>query len=329
MSLQKVKIYPVLPITFIEYDGKYYPIKKEEGTKGDGYKEFIEADGEKLYLNKNRKVAARQPGVYAQTETLESFEDVGRILHYFLEKKKYNYYLLFVLGCNTARRVGDLLKLKWRDFYEKDGSMRQYRRGTEEKTGKNSRVWISKSIAEALEFYVKTENIDVKEEYDRPVFMQRHGAYKGKVLSYKAYWKTLKKAGEELKLECNIGAHTPRRTFGYMAKQLHPNDPLATNITMEFFGHSSERITNRYIGATNQRKKQYTEDFDDAFRTYAVQREAAPGAAKKPVVTIDSEDLRAAIALAYECGMKHAEEDSGEKLEDFTEILDMVDGVVK
>lgn len=326
-AIQKSAVAPVFPITCIEHDGKYYQIQTEE--KRGRRREYVEAEGKKLYLNKNREISARQPGVYAQTETLENFEDVNKILQYFLDHRKYNYYLLFTMGCTMARRIGDLLALKWNEFYHEDGTLRRYRRGTEQKTGKNSRIPISKSIIEALKLYTEMEKIDVSEEYDGPIFVIRHGQYSGNVLSYKAYWKALKKAERECKIECNIGAHTPRRVFGYMAKQLHPNDPLATNITMEFYGHSSERITNRYTGVTAKRKHQYSYDFDEAFRKYAIEGEKVPTVSKKPVVTIDMGDLREVVKLAYESGMNNKEKDAGRQLDEFNGIMEIIEGLIR
>ena len=334
-TIQKSVHLNMFPVTYIEQDGKYYQIQVEPKTVGTGdnrkiiAKEYVEVEGQKLYLDKNRKIAARQPGIYAQTETLENFEDMGQILNYFLEKEKYNYYLLFTLGCNMARRIGDLLKLKWKDFYNKDGTIMNRRRGTEQKTGKNTCLFITKSIADALKLYIEKENIDVVSEYDNPIFLIRHGQYKGNVVSYKAYWKALKVAEKALNLDCNIGAHTPRRTFGYMAKQLHPHDPLATNITMEFFNHSSERITNRYVGITSQKKNQYSIDFDNAFRKYALQGEMKPAALNKPIVTIDFADLCEIVKLAYECGSDNKENSDRKKLDDFKEIMEIIEDLIR
>jgi len=49
-----------------------------------------------------------------------------------------------------------------------------------------------------------------------------------------------------------IGTHSMRKTFGYWHYQKNQD----VRMLMEIFGHSTEEITLRYIGVTNEAKKE-------------------------------------------------------------------------
>ena len=75
-------------------------------------------------------------------------EDVKKIMDYFKVNEMWNHYLIFVIGCNMARRIGDTLNLKWRNFFdEKTGKMRQeLAEIIEEKTDMNTTAKIKSTF---------------------------------------------------------------------------------------------------------------------------------------------------------------------------------------
>ena len=52
------------------------------------------------------------------TIPIRNQKDIETIKKYYLEKKQYRNYALFVVGINTAVRISDLLSLEWRDVFD-------------------------------------------------------------------------------------------------------------------------------------------------------------------------------------------------------------------
>ncbi len=42
-----------------------------------------------------------------------------------MQQKKWNIYLLFALNYNLSRRIEDLLKAKWSDFFDEDWKIKK------------------------------------------------------------------------------------------------------------------------------------------------------------------------------------------------------------
>lgn len=59
-------------------------------------------------------------------------------------------------------------------------------------------------------------------------------------------YKMLNRAAQQFKLQ-DIGCHTMRKTFGY---HMYQNDRRSLALLMDLFYHSSETVTLRYIGIT-------------------------------------------------------------------------------
>ena len=54
-----------------------------------------------------------------KTEPIKRIEDIDAIYQYFLKKEKYRDAALFMIGVNVGLRVGDLVKLKFGQFYDR------------------------------------------------------------------------------------------------------------------------------------------------------------------------------------------------------------------
>lgn len=52
------------------------------------------------------------------TSPIRTKEEIEKMKEYYLTKKDYRDYTLFVIGINTALRISDLLNLKWYDVYD-------------------------------------------------------------------------------------------------------------------------------------------------------------------------------------------------------------------
>lgn len=288
-----------------EYQGVTYFVLTEMETN----KRFIEVNGKRKYLDCHGKVINKQRGTKSIKTAIENFEDMKKIQDYFIENKQWNFYLLFTLNINTGRRISDLRNAKWSDFFYKNGNMRKYwdvqkidKNGNhirgEQKTGKTKEIFINEAIQEAFRIFLKNEkSIDFEYDYNEPIFKQLHGTHRGKIISQEAYRQALIKAGNCLDYE--VRSHSMRRGMGKMMLELHPNDPFAKSVLMEILNHSSEAMTNKYIGETAKLEKEYFEDFGKLYIKCVMNGEEAPFIVKKPVSSYNTSELRDYMLCAF------------------------------
>ena len=160
----------------------------------------------------------------------------------FLRKKGSGYELLFVMGLNTALRIGDLLSLKVADVTYGDGKIVDAICLKEGKTGKLKRMPINESLKNTLCGYLAAHPGSKR---SAPLFTSR----KGGTLSRTHAWRVLKAAGEAVGLS-NIGTHTLRKTFGYHAYRESGKD---IGLVQRLLNHSTGANTLRYIGIDREK----------------------------------------------------------------------------
>lgn len=309
-----------------EYKGVTYFVLTDMETK----KCFIKVNGEKLYLDCNGKVSNKQVGTKSIKTAVENFEDMRKIQNYFMKEKQWNFYLLFTLNINTGRRVSDLRAAKWSDFFYKNGNMKKvWLIEKEQKTGKTKELYVNTAIQEAFRIFLENEkSIDFEYDYNEPVFKQLHGTHRGKVISEEGYRKALIKAGECLDYE--VRSHSMRRGFGKAIMELHPNDNKAKSVLMELFNHSSEQMTNRYIGETAKMEKEYLEDFGDKYKRYVMNGEEVPFLVKKPVSVYDNSELRNYMMCSFGKILDVKDEmDPLKLMELYNELLNGLENIAK
>ncbi len=147
---------------------------------------------------------------------------------------------LFVLGINSALRIGDLLSLKVGDVVDGKGNILDATRIQEQKTGKTKLFPLNRSARETLEMYLQTRR-DLSS--DAPLFPSpRHGG-----LSPLSRWsarRMLHEAGKAVGLS-RIGTHSLRKTFGY---HVYKKTGGNLGLVQKLLNHSSSDNTLRYIG---------------------------------------------------------------------------------
>ena len=148
-------------------------------------------------------------------------------------------YLLFVLGINNGLRVGDILKLKVKDVKKlKPGQSIIIR---ESKTGKNNILMINKTVYKALRIFLESALLD-NGEY---LFASRKTK---KPLTIQSVNALVKKWTGEINLSGNYGAHTLRKTFGYIQRT---EFGVGFEVLAKRFNHTSPAVTMRYLGLTS------------------------------------------------------------------------------
>ncbi len=141
--------------------------------------------------------------------------------------------LLFVLGINTGLRVSDLLNLRVRDVKDKESV--QIR---EKKTHKTKKIPIPKEIRVFISEYVERKPLSrylfKSKKYNKPI---------SRVQAYRI----IKDACGVLGID-HTGTHSLRKTFGYHFYKQTKDIAMLQQI----LNHSSQDITLRYIGVTQE-----------------------------------------------------------------------------
>lgn len=152
-------------------------------------------------------------------------------------------YLLFVMGCNIALRISDLLSLKVKDVIDPKGNINTYLHIKEGKTGRPAKIYINNTVKEALLYYLnKTKGIDP----DSYLFKSERS---NKRLDRVRAWGLIQKWTKDVDLEAErYGTHTLRKTWGYQARL----QGLSIEQISEKLGHKSVTVTRRYIGISQE-----------------------------------------------------------------------------
>jgi len=195
------------------------------------------------------------------SEPLRNKEDVRAIMNYFLnssQANKYRNYMIFVLGINTRRRCGDLTNLKVGDVYDPNTDKiyeEVYIR--EEKTGKSEIIYMNKYCKEAIRLYLSHKYKDKEYNLDDWLFWsQKPDANGDHKITVVQIWRILNNACKALGIDAHVGTHTMRKTGARELYLSNPDDKEALAMLQEDLHHSSQNTTLRYIGISEDKRKE-------------------------------------------------------------------------
>ena len=187
------------------------------------------------------------------TQPIRDIVELDKIKKYYCDVKpnKRNY-LLIVCGLNTALRISDILKLRWKDVYNESLlSFKSHIDVKEKKTGKKTTIFINDNLKEALasylkEIFEKKENLcEVMEQF---IFLGQKS--ENKPISRIQAFRIISSAAKKCLLSQKVSCHSLRKTFGYhMYQQTHD----AVTIK-EILNHADISVTLRYIGINQDNK---------------------------------------------------------------------------
>ena len=181
------------------------------------------------------------------TQPIRDIAELKKIKRYYREVKpnKRNS-LLVVCGLNTALRISDILKLRWKDVYNENLlSFKSHIDVKEQKTGKKTTVFINKNLKEAFASFLKDiiakkgKLCDVMEQF---IFLGQKST--DKPISRIQAFRIISEAAKKCLLSHKVSCHSLRKTFGYHAWKKGVSPALLTSI----YNHSSYKITTRYLG---------------------------------------------------------------------------------
>lgn len=260
-------------------------------------------------------------------------EDIKKIADYFQSNNMWLHHMMFVLSLNMARRVGDMLSLKWENFF--DPQTGHFRNDileiVEDKTDKLANPRINSACRKVIQLYIEKTGCDVSDNnYMNPVFLQLSGTHKGSVLSSSGYLKSLKKAAQSVGITYNIGTHSARKTFGMVSRMLHPGDYNSMEILQTVYNHSSTKTTKAYIGLTKKEVDSYYDSMGTFYDEYISGGKEYKQVAENPIVSLDANDLRDLIKIAYEEGKNNASNhDAMIHVNAITEMIQMIEDLQK
>lgn len=194
---------------------------------------------------RRRQHAARLTG----THTTMPIKDLRMVNRWLSIAKKHDagrkrggvsWYLLLLLGFNTALRVGDLCALR-----VKDVRGRERVRVIAEKTDKQSNIKLQTAVQTAIDRALKGKRDD-----DYVLTSRQRGRKDGrqKPISRQRCYAIIKEIAAEAGFEDHVGCHTMRKTFAWFFYQ--ECGDLAK--LQKVLNHSSQEATIHYLGLDQQ-----------------------------------------------------------------------------
>jgi len=164
-----------------------------------------------------------------------------------LLKRNYKYYMVCIIALNTGMRIGDIISLKVSDVKGKTHIAIR-----EEKTNKTKFFPINGQLREEINRYI----LGMKD--DDCLFSSRQKnstGSKSHITRVQAY-RYIKSVAEDLGID-NFGMHSFRKSFGYFYYQ--ETKDIAK--LMQIFNHSSQDVTKRYIGLSQDEIDESLQNF--------------------------------------------------------------------
>ena len=162
---------------------------------------------------------------------------------------------LFIIGCNVALRISDLLALRFDDIHEiiTGGRVDYVADIIEKKTKKPKRLTLNPAVMQAVG--------RLRERFPDHVYLfQATGNRAGKrIKPVSTTWvnKVFRNLQETLDLDFSFSTHSMRKTFGYHAYK----NGADINVLQKLFNHSNVKETFLYIGITDEKVRDMFLDF--------------------------------------------------------------------
>lgn len=98
-------------------------------------------------------------------DSVKTLEEIEKIKKYFLDRREYRNYCLFIIGITTGYRISDLLSLKFSDFFKDYETWKRDIDIVEQKTKKRRTMPISENMKTAINLYIKNKGGFLLSEY--------------------------------------------------------------------------------------------------------------------------------------------------------------------
>lgn len=317
---------------------EYFPLECDEeidegvlkytNSRSQLWVKYIRED--ESYLVSNVTMRTKKNGK-TKVRAFHTVEEIKGMMDYFRDNEKYDEFLIFMLGLFLARRVGDTLSLKWSDFYYENGKRKETLNTlVEDKTGKMIDITLTDITWKYMDWYCETVRINPMDNWSKDIFQSRykddlHGdftedQYKNAIDKQAACFRyEFKKAAKYNNID-GVSTHSMRKSFGYIAHEINKFDPDFLPALQSIYGHVNLETTKIYIDVMAEKGEKifndvgkYVEDIDNGVK---------PAIDNTPIIALKTNDLRDILIAAYRKGMKHADNDP---IEIMNELLSMVE----
>ncbi len=183
-------------------------------------------------------------------DSVKTLEEIEKIKKYFLDRREYRNYCLFIIGITTGYRISDLLSLKFSDLFDNYYSYKREIDIIEQKTKKRRTMPISDGIKTAINLYIRSKCGFLFDEY---LFKSQKG--KNTPIDKSSARKIFNNMAINLNLPYHCSTHFLRKTFAYWFLQIHNNDMSALATLQDILNHSSEKMTLKYCGIEKEKKE--------------------------------------------------------------------------
>lgn len=179
-------------------------------------------------------------------------------------------FLLFEIGINTGLRISDIIRLR------KKHVCGDWIETVEQKTGKATRIPLNVTIREIIQD--RCRDMDM----DDLLFPTRMKTGDGSVqipMTRRTAYNDINQIADMFGLGDLIGCHTLRKTFGYWHYQKNKD----LELLRQWFNHTSQAVTRRYIGIDEDERKKSVTGFNPGGAVYQPRKPIQRGKSdKKP-----------------------------------------------
>ena len=178
------------------------------------------------------------------TATYMPWDTMVLLLHRLERDHEYKFQLLIAVGCYTALRIGDILKLRWSDFME-----HEFLVVSEGKTKKARRIDLNPALVDIIERLYRLMGIVDPNEL---LFINRT---KTKAINVQYINRKLKHIVKRYNIPIpnnSVSSHLFRKTMARHVWERSNYSEKSLIMVGEAFNHSRVRVTKRYLGIKSE-----------------------------------------------------------------------------
>lgn len=164
-------------------------------------------------------------------------------------------FLLFEIGINTGLRISDMIRLR------KKHVCGEWIETVEQKTGKVTRIPLNVQMRQIIQD--RCRDMDPDDLLFPSRMMIGDGSVQHPMTRRNAY-NDIRRIAEMYGLGDHIGCHTLRKTFGYW----HYKKNKDLELLRQWFNHTSQAVTLRYIGMDEDERKKSVSGFNPGGAVY-------------------------------------------------------------
>ena len=173
-------------------------------------------------------------------------------------------FLLFEIGINTGLRISDMIRLR------KKHVCGEWIETVEKKTGKATRIPLNTRIREIIQDRCRDMNPD---DYLFPSRKKREEGSVQQPMTRRNAYNDIRRIATMFSLGDHIGCHTLRKTFGYW----HYKQNKDLEILRQWFNHTSQMVTLRYIGMDEDERRKSVTGFNPGGAVYKARGPVSKG----------------------------------------------------